>query len=417
MGNAQVDQLLKEGIAATRAGQKERARELLLQVIALDEEREAAWLWLSGVVDDPEEQQICLENVLALNPDNAAARTGLRWLAEQGLIPSASPGTPLPAQALAVLTPVPPESGSPQPPGPLQAPPSTLEIDPYGCSYCGGSVSGEDPRCDHCRQPVAVRYRKQSGGAWLGWVVVFFALQGAVAFAEGFFVYQLVQMGQLPEWVSRSAARFLIGTAILSPGGLPGDLAGFAHVVALVDAVLAVLCLIAALGLALRSRAVYFGSFILAGLLVMATGAGLLTQLTALLPALCRLGLVAISVRWLVDSAPAFEWNTRSYNADVDPDLRTDLDYYNRGLRYRDMGMWAKAAAHWQVATQLAPAQVKYHAALANAYLKMGYPAVAVSRAETALGLAPDDRELRAFRDSIAHLSPGTGSPLPQGEP
>jgi tetratricopeptide (TPR) repeat protein len=417
MANAKVDQLLKEGIAATRAGQKERARELLLQVIAQDEEREAAWLWLSGVVDDPEERQICLENVLALSPDNTAAQTGLRWLAKQGLTPPATPGTFPPAESRAVLTPVPPESGSPQPPPPPQPPPSTFEIDPYGCSYCGGSVSGEDPRCDHCRRPVAVRYRKRSGGAWLGWVVVFFALQGAVAFAEGFFVYQLVQMGQLPEWVSRSAARFLIGTALLSPGGLPGDLAGFADVVALIDSVLAVLFLIAALGLALRSRAVYFGSFFLAGLLVMATGAGLLTQLTGLLPALCRLGLVAISIRWLVDSAPAFEWETRHYNADVDPDLRTDLDYYNRGLRYRDMGMWAKATAHWQVATQLAPGQVKYHAALANAYLKMGYPVAALSRAERALGLAPDDSELRAFRDSIAQLPPGAESPLPQGEP
>ncbi len=72
--------LLYEGALALQQGDKARARELLLQVVEADERIEEAWLWLSGAVDDPEDQRTALENVLALNPQNAHARYGLAVL-------------------------------------------------------------------------------------------------------------------------------------------------------------------------------------------------------------------------------------------------------------------------------------------------------------------------------------------------
>jgi tetratricopeptide (TPR) repeat protein len=149
---------------------------------------------------------------------------------------------------------------------------------------------------------------------------------------------------------------------------------------------------------------VYFGSFLLMGLMVLATGIGLLMGLAGWLPALLRLGLVLLTTKWLADSSSVFEWQTRQYSADLDQDLRTDLDYYSRGKRYSEMGMWAKAAAHWRVAVVLAPNKVAYHVALANAYRRMDYPAAAVAEADQALALAPDDTGLRAFRNSLANL-------------
>src|SRR4030042_5903502 len=80
MEDSDLKQLLRDGITAARAGQKERARELLLRVIEQNDRSEPAWLWLSGMVDDAEERRICLENVLAINPNNAAAQAGLRFL-------------------------------------------------------------------------------------------------------------------------------------------------------------------------------------------------------------------------------------------------------------------------------------------------------------------------------------------------
>jgi len=75
-----VARLLAAGVDAVEDQRLEDARELLYQVIDLDERNEKAWLWLSGVVDGTDERIICLENVLAINPSHELARQGLRHL-------------------------------------------------------------------------------------------------------------------------------------------------------------------------------------------------------------------------------------------------------------------------------------------------------------------------------------------------
>lgn len=76
----QLAEWLYEGARALTEGDKERARELLLRVVEADETVEEAWLWLSGAVDDPDDQRTALENVLALNPSNQHAIYGLQVL-------------------------------------------------------------------------------------------------------------------------------------------------------------------------------------------------------------------------------------------------------------------------------------------------------------------------------------------------
>jgi tetratricopeptide (TPR) repeat protein len=416
MGNEERDRLLQEGIAAARAGQKEQARNLLLQVIALDEEVEQAWLWLSGVVDDPEERQICLENVLALNPDNKAAQDGLRWLREQAVALAPEPPAAPPPQQLrsqrATLVPsaaaAAPSAGvesrlpETRPVSPERA--VTVEIDPFGCPYCGGPVSGEESRCDHCRRLVFLRHRKREAGMELVWLVLMFLLLGAVAWLEGYLGSQLVEAGQLPQWLSRTALSLVIGPALFGAEGV-GELARFSDAVKLVNYGLTGLCVLAAVGLALRFRLAYFASFLLAGFMVVVTLAALLARLTGWIPALLRLGMVALSVKWLVDAAPLFEWDTRYYNADTDQGLKNDLDYHNRALQYYGQRMWAKAASHWKVAAQLAPGQVQYRADLANAYLRLGYPEAALAEVDKAIDRVPEDEELRAFRSSLVALA------------
>jgi hypothetical protein len=73
----QVAEWLYDGALALQQGNRERGRELLLRVVEADEAIEEAWLWLSGAVDDPDDQRTALENVLALNPQNAYALYGL----------------------------------------------------------------------------------------------------------------------------------------------------------------------------------------------------------------------------------------------------------------------------------------------------------------------------------------------------
>jgi hypothetical protein len=79
-----VSQLLAQGIAAAQAGQHAQAYNLLLDVVERDQYNELAWLWLSTVADDLNDQRICLENVLTINSNNTLARDWLAKLPSDG---------------------------------------------------------------------------------------------------------------------------------------------------------------------------------------------------------------------------------------------------------------------------------------------------------------------------------------------
>ncbi len=87
MEQSQIDALLRQGIAAAKAGQKNQARQILLRVIELDGTNVQGWLWLSSVVDDPADKFTCLHNVLTLDPDNQPAQLGLSRLDQSGSNP------------------------------------------------------------------------------------------------------------------------------------------------------------------------------------------------------------------------------------------------------------------------------------------------------------------------------------------
>lgn len=78
--------LYQRGVAAARGGQRRIAAGLLTRSVQLDPNNEGAWLWLSGVLDDPHQIAFCLHAVLKLNPANERARKGLQWLEERQLL-------------------------------------------------------------------------------------------------------------------------------------------------------------------------------------------------------------------------------------------------------------------------------------------------------------------------------------------
>lgn len=99
-------QLTDKGIAAMRAGDHVRARTLLRQATQIDPTNQTAWLWLAGATSDFAARRDYLERVIALDPDNEAAREGL---AEMGV---------------AVAQPTPVSSPAPLDLPPLFAPPA-----------------------------------------------------------------------------------------------------------------------------------------------------------------------------------------------------------------------------------------------------------------------------------------------------
>ncbi len=65
------------GITALKGGHRKAARRLLAEAVARNPLDAAAWLWLSGALDDNDQRADCLRRVLQIEPDNAAARAGL----------------------------------------------------------------------------------------------------------------------------------------------------------------------------------------------------------------------------------------------------------------------------------------------------------------------------------------------------
>jgi tetratricopeptide (TPR) repeat protein len=139
--STQVTDLLRQGIAAAKAGRTQEARQALLQVTELDERNEQAWLWLSGVVDSLEDRRICLDNVLVINPDNAYAQAGLSWIDQQQ--DPTPPGTQ--EHCPSCQAPV-PTSGT--------ACPHCGQILIVACPACGQYTDVRETSCPDCGQSL-----------------------------------------------------------------------------------------------------------------------------------------------------------------------------------------------------------------------------------------------------------------------
>ena len=74
---------LADGIQAAKRGDKAKAQKIFYDILEHEPKSEATWVWLSYVVETREDRQICLENVLFINPQNVYARHGLKLLRYQ----------------------------------------------------------------------------------------------------------------------------------------------------------------------------------------------------------------------------------------------------------------------------------------------------------------------------------------------
>ncbi len=75
--------LLKEGIVAAKGGNKAFAYQLFQKATKINPDDELGWLWLAGVSESPQEAVEYLKQVLAINPANEHAISGLKWAKEK----------------------------------------------------------------------------------------------------------------------------------------------------------------------------------------------------------------------------------------------------------------------------------------------------------------------------------------------
>ena len=207
-----VHALLREGIAAAKAGQRDRARGLLMRVVDLDEENVHAWLWLSGVVDTLEDRATCLDNVLVLDPDNQVARKGLALI--QRRLPRQLPRQ-LSKQPPATFPPESAREGDEEPPAHLA--PAGDEFDnPYLCPYCASPTRAEDRRCGACGGNLWLKYRPQEGYSNALWFAI--GTQAASLVRNVFAIAPLLALVQV---LAGAGDTFALAQAYL---GLPTNL-------------------------------------------------------------------------------------------------------------------------------------------------------------------------------------------------
>ena len=72
-----VDTMFSEAVAAARAGEVVRARDLLARLLRADSANPDYWLWMSAVVDSEREGVYCLRSITKMQPNHPLARLGL----------------------------------------------------------------------------------------------------------------------------------------------------------------------------------------------------------------------------------------------------------------------------------------------------------------------------------------------------
>lgn len=89
----QAASFVRLGRSLTEAGHWPWAYRLFVRATELAPSNEEAWIWRAGVSGDTKETTTCLRRALELNPQNAQASAGLRW------IESKQAATPAPVNA------------------------------------------------------------------------------------------------------------------------------------------------------------------------------------------------------------------------------------------------------------------------------------------------------------------------------
>lgn len=106
-------ELTRQGIAAQRAGERDRAADLLRQATEADPSYEMAWLWRSSVAQTDAEKRAHLEAALRANPASEPAKRGMAQLGPAAVdVPpelAVSAASPIEAQHVASVPPAVPK--------------------------------------------------------------------------------------------------------------------------------------------------------------------------------------------------------------------------------------------------------------------------------------------------------------------
>lgn len=455
---------LNLAIVAAREGRRDEARARLFRVVESDGRNERAWLWLSGMLDDPSDVRICLENVLALNPTNARARQGLEWIharlglpqvvippapngalereidpaalsparlrAYAAVIAPAAPARTVAAHAVAtapVYAAAPPVVTLPVTAARLAPPvvvsrPIVPEIDPINtarpeslCPYCAAPAALSQRSCTQCGNSLMNRVVRAEQASlplealamlWYGGAIATLLL--ALAFpALGLLLYQQARFGGAQPDVAFPIGMLVPAALLLLLGGIGVSVARLVRqrlrTALYLAAGLSGVGLIGALLLGARaSEAPALVALFAGGLATPADWAPLLTTATgAIAVGAIVLHLLALALAAL--SYPVVVGKLERFQHRLMP--ADHMTHYNNGVALKDRGMWHAASLEWEWAVKKAPSELIYLRALGLAYARLNRFDQARDLLDRASRLAPDHPHLAEDRRLVEQLA------------
>ena len=359
---------LADAIKLAENGQPDAARDLLTELVTADEDNELAWFYLSQLVADEEEQRICLENVLTLNPNHREAARRLEAL----------------DNAIAIQV----EPISFQ--GESNYDDIWNDKEALLCGFCAAPITPQAKRCPRCRHNLIgwiFTYEKPSNNFYL-----FLTILGGLAFL--LLVEAAVQMAR-PQSPLLLVHQLVAGILVAALLPFVFWRYNWAHLTA-IGALIYLLLVRILVGVALNVDGITLEWLIEKNVRLnnLVDWMQALTSLGQLLLLLAGL-LVAIAL------VPA-DFSRRYYHhiATVGKKGRDASGYYMTGRNYAAQGQWATAARYWEQAVAAAPGQAGYHKALGEAFGRIGLTA----RSLDALHWALDHTRSDELRTEIADL-------------
>ncbi|HUM70197.1 MAG TPA: hypothetical protein PLK31_15300, partial [Chloroflexota bacterium] len=362
-----------------------KARLLLLKVIDADEANESGWLWLSQVVTDEADRRTCLENVLALNPGNGAARRMLAGL-DNG-------------DTAASITAVSPTTSAKPPQIVYQQHEQFDDVWSRNvplCGYCAAQISPDDMRCPACHRPLVVqlyRYANPSSNLVLYW----FTLTAVAVTYSMQIGYSAVTL-QNPLTVITGALMMIL---LLVTAVFLYFRQYWANIFAIMVLIVIIIVGIAQLLINPDLSAISFDRLDVAlrGIVEPVTQ-GMWKIIKGL-----QVAMAALTLLFALRAAPDFDRVRYRQEAAITKGLRHASEYHGAAQRMAKNGLWATAVLHWQRAVALEPTRVTYQRYLGEAYARLGFYARSLDVLQTAQRMAshPDtqaeiDRLIRTIQ-------------------
>lgn len=399
MNTTELGALLQRGKTAVAMGQPHIAKECFLAIIEADDQHEAAWWGLSQIVDDFEEQRICLENVLTLNPDNLKAEQLLAQLSET--VESHQPShqrTALTAAGALLYSDRLLETDTLPPPEKHERPEilytdhSTFD-DVWShesdiCAYCAQEVQPDHKQCPRCQRKLTTwqyRYEKPSTSLHIYWVLI--AGLGQLFLIQAFYDV-VIQIDLLRSVLSIS---LMVICFLLAAGIYWRQL--WAHFLTIGFLI----------GFLFMQLITWLVPFSLAGVPLQSIDptisnvvGGLFEEFGDFLRIFQMTAAILALVYGVMVVTPDFERIMLRRLAWISKRAKLAGDYHLLAKEFASNDMWATAVLHWQYAVSREPTHATYMLHLGRAYKHLGF----IERSRDMLQMAmqyskqPDQQEI-----------------------